>query len=151
MDIIWSAFNAETISQINVYVSGEFFTQVAQNLDAKSGKFTWKPQESLPLPYIQPANTFMIEVVGIGENGESSKATTGPFGILGVEEVKGGPPSAEVFSVNPLTIDDASRLMSNYLVSSLADKSLDFNRDEVINDLDFYLLRQNLLGRGIIK
>lgn len=151
IDIIWSAFSAETISQINLYVSGAFFTPIAQNLEAKSGKFTWKPQDSLPLPYIQPANTFMIEVVGIGKNGESSGAITGPFGILGTEEVKGSPPSDEVFSVNPLTIDDASRLLSNYLVSPLADKSLDFNKDEVINDLDFYLLRQNLAGRGVIR
>lgn len=151
IEIVWSSFNVEIISQINLYVNGAFFGPLTQNLDAKSGKYSWKPQDSLALPYIQLANTYMIEIVGIGKNGQVSKAMTGPFGIIGQEKVAGKAPNPEVFLVNSLSIADASRLLSNYLVLPLQDKALDFNRDDVINELDFYLLKQNLLGRGVIK
>lgn len=151
IEIVWSSFNVEMVSQINLYVNGAFFGPITQNLDAKSGRFSWKPQDSLALPYIQLNNTFMIEIVGIGKKGEVTKVMTGPFGILGQEEVTGKAPNPEVFLVNSLTIKDSSRLLSNYLVLPLQDKALDFNRDDVINELDFYLLKQNLLGRGIIR
>lgn len=151
IDIMWSAFNLETISEINLYVNGAILGPVAKNLEAKSGRYTWNPQESLSLPYIQPANSFMIEITGFGKKGERARAITGPFGIAGVENVSGSPPNPEVFYVNSLSVEDASRLLSAYLVLPLEDKSLDFNNDDVINDLDLYLLRQNLLRRGVIK
>lgn len=151
VEIIWSSFNVEVIAQVNLYLNGVFFGPISQNLDPKTGKFTWKPQDSLALPYIQLANTYMIEIVGIGKNGEAVRGMTGPFGIIGQEEVAGSAPNPEVFQVNSLTIDDVSRLLSNYLILPAQDKALDFNRDEVINELDFYLLKQNLVNRGVIK
>lgn len=151
IDIIWSAFNVEAITQINLYLNGAFFGPITQNLDPKSGKFPWQPKNSLALPYIQLANTYMIEIIGLGRNGELAKALTSPFGIVGQEEAVGEAPDPEAFFAKQLSIDDASRLFSNYLVFPMQDKTLDFNRDEVINELDFYLLRQNLAGRGIIK
>lgn len=151
IDIIWSAFNVENISQISLLVSGELFGPIAQNLDSDLGKFTWNPQDSLALPYIQSANSFRIEITGEGKNKEQTSSITGPFGIVAQEQVSGAPPNPEVFSVNSLTIDDASRLLSNYLVLPLKENSLDLNKDAVINELDFFLLRQNLIGRGVVK
>lgn len=151
IDIIWSAFNVENISQINLFVNGELFGPVAQNLDSDLGKLTWNPQDSLALPYIQSANFFSIETVGSAKNKEETRSITGPFGIVAQEQVSGAPPNAEVFDVNPLTVDDASRLLSNYLVLPLKENSLDLNKDGIINELDFFLLKQNMLGRGVIK
>lgn len=151
LDILWSSFNVDRIAQINLVINGEKFGPVAQNLEGKEGKFTWLPKDSLALPYVQLANTFQIEIVGVSKDGEAAKIISGPFGILGVDEVAGSPPNPEAFFQNQLSLDDASRLLSDYLVLPLEDKALDFNRDDVINELDFYLLRQNLLQRGIIR
>jgi hypothetical protein len=151
IEIIWSSFNVERIVQINLLVNGEIFGPVAQNLDAKEGKTALAPQEILPLPYIQLSNTYQLEVTGVSKNGEVVKITSAPFGILGLDEVAGTPPDAATFAQNQLSINDASRMMSFYLVLPLADKSLDFNRDDVINELDFFLFKQNLFNRGIIR
>lgn len=151
IDIIWSSFNVEVIPQLNLYLNGAFFGPISQNIDAKTGKFTWNPKDTLSLPYIQAGNTYEIEIVGIGKNSQSVKSIAGPFGILGQEEVTGATPNSQTFLANGLTVDDASRLLSNYLILPLADKSLDLNKDGAINELDFYLLKQNLSARGIIK
>lgn len=151
VEIIWSSFNVSSISQINLFINGESFGPISQSIDASKGKFTWQPQESLALPYIQLSNTYQIEIIGASKTGETVKTLSGPFGIVGTEDVAGGLPDPQAFSQNQLTISDASRILSNYLVSPPKDKSLDLNNDNVINGLDFYLLRQNLLGRGLIK
>jgi len=70
---------------------------------------------------------------------------------LGSEEIPGIVPNRDTFAQNQLSISDASRLLTDYLVLPLKNKALDFNRDDVINELDFYLLKQNLLQRGIVK
>lgn len=151
VDINWSSFNVDRIAQINLLINGEVFGPIAQNLEANLGQFFWQPQDSLPVAYIQLANTYQIEITGVSKNGEVTKTSTGPFGILGLEEVTGSTPNWETFSQNQLSINDASRLLSGYLVLPLQEKALDFNRDDVINELDFFLLRQNLVGRGVIK
>lgn len=151
LDIIWSSFNVERIAQINLWVNGEPFGPVAQNLDAKVGKFTLVPQEVLSLPYIQLSNTYQLEITGVSKNGEAVKIVSGPFGILGMDTVTGGPPDAVTFAQNQLSVNDVSRLLSFYLVLPLQDKSLDLNRDDVINELDFFLLKQNLYSRGVLR
>ena len=151
VDINWSSFNVDRIAQINLLINGESFGPIAQNLEADLGQFSWLPQDSIAVAYMQLANTYQIEITGVSKNGEAVKVTTGPFGILGLEEVPGSAPNWETFSQNQLSINDASRLLSEYLVLPLEDTALDFNKDEVINELDFFLLRQNLAGRGIVK
>lgn len=151
IDINWSSFNVDRIAQINLLINGEVFGPIAQNLEANVGQFSWLPQDSLAVAYIQLANTYQIEITGVSKNGEVAKISSGPFGILGLEEVTGSSPNWETFAQNQLSVNDASRLLSGYLVLPLEDKALDFNRDEVINELDFYLLRQNLFQRGIIR
>ncbi len=151
VEIVWSTFNVVRIAQINLYINGEIFGPIAQNIDSIAGKYSWKPQDSLSLPYIQFANTFQIEITGVSKTGAFSAVISGPFGIVGVDDVSGTAPSLQAFSANSLSITDASRLLSNYLILPLKEKALDFNKDDVINGLDFYLLRQNLLGRGIVK
>lgn len=151
LDITWSSFDVDRISDINLFINGEFFGPIAQNLEASAGRFTWQVKDSLPLAYIQYANTYALEITGVSRIGQATKIQAGPFGIVGLEEVVGGPPSPEAFNQNQLTITDASRLLSSYLVFPLKDQSLDFNKDEVVNELDFYLLRQNLLTRSVIK
>lgn len=151
IEINWSSFNVMRISQINLLINGEPFGPIAQNLEANVGQFSWLPQDSLAVAYIQLANTYQFEITGVSKNGEVAKATSGPFGILGLEEVTGSSPNWETFIQNQLSVNDASRLLSEYLVLPLEDKALDFNRDDVINELDFFLLRQNLFQRGIIK
>lgn len=151
IDINWSSFNVERISEINLLINGETFGPISQNLEGSIGKFIWQPKETLAVPYIQLANTYQIEITGVSKSGEVAKSETGPFGILGLEEVSGTVPSWETFVQNQLSINDASRLLSDYLILPLENKALDFNRDDVINELDFYLLRKNLLGRGVIK
>jgi len=151
MDINWSSFNASRISQINLYVNDEILGPIAQNLDAQDGQFVWNPSDTLALPYIQLSNSFRIEITAVSEDGKVTKVASGPFGILGTQDVQGSPPSSEVFSQNQLGITDVSRLLSNYLVLPLKDLSLDLNKDEVVNELDLFLIRQNLLQRGVIK
>lgn len=151
LNINWSSFNLERISQINLYINHELLGPIAQNLDAEIGQFAWKPIDTLALPYIQLTNTFKIELEGISKDGVSAKAISAPFGILGTEEVTSTPPNPETFAQNQLTILDASRALSNYLVLPLKEKSLDLNKDEAINELDLFLIRQNLFLRGVIK
>lgn len=151
LDVVWSSFDVEIISAINLYVNGELLGPIAQNLKSDTGKFEWQPKSTLALPYVQPANTFEIEVIGLSKDGKTIKASSGPFGILGTEDESGVAPNAETFSKNQLTITDASRSLTNYLVTPLKDASLDLNKDGMINDLDIFLIRQNLLGRGVIK
>ncbi len=151
LDIIWSSFNVEIISQINLLVNGVLYGPIGENVDPATGKYTWNPQDSLSIPYIQSANTFSIEIVGLGKDGETVRAHTGPFGLVGSDTVSGLAPNLTLFLQNQLSVADASKLLANYLGSPVADKALDFNRDDIINELDFYLLKQNLTGRGIIK
>lgn len=151
LDILWSSFNVERISQINLYINGERLGSIAQNIEAKDGKFSWIPTEAIALAYIQPANTYELEIVGVSKDGKVAEVNSGPFGLLGTEEVQGTPPSPESFNQNQLSVADASRILSNYLAVPIQDGSLDFNNDGVINELDWYLLRQNLLIRGIIR
>lgn len=151
LDILWSGFDVDRISQINLFVNGEKLGVVGQNIEASEGKFSWQPQQTLALHYIQPANTYEIEVIGISRNGAVAQARTGPFGILGTETVAGGIPGGATFEQNQLTVTDASRALSGYLVEPLKDASLDLNKDGVINDLDLFLIKQNMIMRGIIK
>ncbi len=124
---------------------------IAENLEAKEGRFSWLPNEVLALPYIQPTNTYEIEIVGVSKEGVVARVISAPFGILGTEEVSGAAPNPESFSQNQLNVSDVSRALSNYLVLPLKDGSLDLNKDEVVNELDLFLIRQNLILRGIIK
>jgi hypothetical protein len=151
LDVVWSSFNVEIISAINLYLNGELLGSLGQNLKSDTGKFQWQPKDTLALHYIQPVNTYEIELIGLSKDGTTIKTTSGPFGILGIEEVSGIAPNVETFSKNQLTITDASRSLTNFLVSPLKDSSLDLNKDGLINDLDLFLIRQNLLGRGVIK
>lgn len=151
INIIWSSFEVVRISQINLYVNGELLGSIAQNLEARSGEFSWQPQDTLALHNIQPANTYKIEITGISKDGIVAKKLSEPFGILGVEEITGSPPNPETFSQNQLNITDFSRALTDYLVVPLKDQSLDLNKDGVVNELDLFLIRQNLLQRGIIK
>lgn len=149
--IVWSSFNTEIISQINLYVNGELFGPIAQNLEAVTGRLDWQPKNSLALHYIQPANTFEVEIIGVSKDGKVVKVLSGPFGLLGSETVSGNPPSEEAFMQNQLTVTDASRALTHYLALPLKDASLDLNKDGAINELDLFLIRENLLVRGIIK
>ena len=151
LDILWSGFNVDRISQINLYVNGEKLGTVGQNIEASEAKFTWQPKETLGLHYIQPSNTYEIEIVGISEDGEVAQTRTGPFGIMGTEEVTGSVPSGASFAQNQLTVMDVSRLLAGYLTEPLKDASLDLNKDGVLNDLDLFLIKQNMLLRGVIK
>jgi len=151
LEITWSSFNVETISQINLLVNGELLGPISQNLMATEARFKWQPDESLALPYVQLTNTFQIEILGISKDGVVSRVLSGPFGIVGTGEANGSPPSLESFSQNQLSVSDASRGLSNYLILPIKDKSVDLNKDEVVNELDLYLIRQNLLMRGVIK
>ena len=151
LDILWSGFNVDRISQINLYVNNEKLGTVGQNIEATEAKFTWLPKETLGLHYIQPSNAYEIEVVGISEDGVVAQTRTGPFGIMGTEEVSGSVPSGASFAQNQLTITDVSRLLAGYLTEPLKDGSLDLNKDGVLNDLDLFLMKQNMLNRGVIK
>ena len=151
VNINWSSFNVSRISKINLYVNDELLGPISQNLDAQDGQFLWNTEDTLALPYIQLSNIFRIELIGMSEEGEVAKILSGPFGILGTEEVIGSPPNPEVFSQNQLNVSDVSMALTNYLVLPLKEKSLDLNKDEVINELDLFLIRQNLLMRGVIK
>lgn len=151
MEIVWSAFNVETISQINLLVNGELLGPLGQNIEAKEGKFRWLPSDILALPYIQLSNTYQVEIVGVSKNGAVSKVVSGPFGILGTEEIAGGLPNPQSFAQNQLSVVDFSRALGSYLVLPLKDSSLDLNKDGVVNELDLFLIRQNLLGRGVVK
>ena len=151
VDINWSSFNVDRIAEIKLLINGDAFGPIAQNLEAAKGQFSWRPEDSLSVPYIQLANTYQIEMTGVSKNGDTVTSETGPFGILGSEEIPGIVPNRDTFAQNQLSISDASRLLTDYLVLPLKNKALDFNRDDVINELDFYLLKQNLLQRGIVK
>ena len=151
LEIAWSSFNAERISQIDLYVNRELLGSIAQNLEAKEGRFEWVPKDTLALHYIQLTNTYEIEITGVSKDGLVTKTVSAPFGILGTEEIIGEPPNPESFGQNQLNVTDISRALTNYLVLPLKDKSLDLNKDEVVNELDVFLIRQNLLIRGVIK
>lgn len=151
MEVIWSSFNVERISQINLYVNDEKLGAIAQNLIAAEGKFVWQPKDTLALHYIQPANTYSIEIIGVSKNGDVARMISGPFGLSGTEETTGSVPSQESFSQNQLSVTDVSRALTNYLAEPIRDNSLDLNKDGIINALDFYLMRLNLLERGVIK
>lgn len=151
LSVVWSSFNIEIISSINIYVNGELQGPIVQNLEAGAGKFDWRIQDTLALHYIQPANVFEIEVIGVSEDGKVAKALSGPFGILGSEQVPNTPSGGQVSAQNQLKVIDVSRALTNYLVSPLKDAALDLNKDGVINALDLFLIRQNLLSRGVIK
>jgi hypothetical protein len=151
IEINWSSFNVDMISQINLYINNDLLGPIAQNLQAEEGQYSWQPKETLALPYIQLTNIFRIELIGISKDGAVAKTISAPFGILGTEEVTGTSPNPEAFSKNQLTVLDASRALSNYLVLPLKDKSLDLNKDEAINELDLFLIRQNLLMRGVVR
>ncbi len=151
INIAWSSFNVETVAAINLYMNGQLLGPITQNIEASVGTFAWQPRDTLALHHIQPANNFQIEIAGISEDGKTVKVLSGPFGILGTEQVLSSPPDPETFSQNQLSIADVSRVLTNYLVQPLKDASLDLNRDGVINELDLFLIRQNLLIRGVIK
>lgn len=151
INIIWSSFEVERISQVNLYINDELLGSIAQNPEARLGEFNWQPQDTLALHNIQPTNTYKIEITGISKDGIVAKKLSAPFGISGMEEVTGSPPNPETFAQNQLNVSDFSRALTNYLVVPLKDQSLDLNKDGVVNQLDLFLIRQNLLGRGIIR
>lgn len=149
--ILWSSFNVDRISQVNLLVNGEKLGAIGQNIGAQEGKFSWAPKSSLGVPYVQPANSYEIEVIGVSEDGEVARATSGLFGIVGTEEVKGFVPSGVNFEQNQLQVSDISRALTNFVTEPLLEASLDLNKDGIINDLDIYLIQLNLRLRGIIK
>ena len=73
VNINWSSFNVETITQINLYVNNELHGPVAENLDARDAQYSWNPKDSIALPYIQLTNTFRIELVGVSSESVYSK------------------------------------------------------------------------------
>ncbi len=151
IEVVWSSFNVDRISQINLYINGEKFGTIAQNIEASEGKYNWLPQTSLGVPYIQPANSYEIEIIGFSKAGEVVRATSGVFGIQGTTEVSGVVPAGPSFEQNQLGVNDISRALSSFLTDPITDASLDLNKDGLINDLDIYLIKLNLIFRGIIK
>lgn len=151
LEIVWSSFNVDRISQVNLYINGDKFGTIAQNIESSEGKYNWAPQSSLGVPYIQQANSYEIEIVGFSKDGEVVRAASGVFGIQGIQDAIGTVPDGPSFEQNQLTVNDLSRALSGYLTEPVADPSLDLNKDGVINDLDLYLVKLNLILRGIIK
>jgi len=148
LDITWSGTEIESVLAINLYLNGSQLGPVAQNI-ANSGKYTWIPDQTVMIPYLQTDNSFQIEVIARDKEGRQVSQMSGQFGLTTQQsEVTQG----SNFTINrELSMRDASKILSGYNIKPLSDQTLDLNQDGVINDLDFYLMRADMLRKNIIK
>ncbi len=148
LEIIWNSKDINRILAINLYLNGDLLGPIAQNI-VNTGRFSWQPDQTVTIPYLQTGSYFQIEVVGRDKLSQELKKLSGQFGITTEQSqvTEGG----EFNISSEFTIRDISKQLSNYQQKTLDDPSLDLNKDEVINDLDLYLLRESLLRNSIIK
>jgi hypothetical protein len=148
LDIAWTGTDIESISGINLYLNGSFLGPIAQNI-VSTGKYTWQPDQTVMIPYLQQDNSFQIEITARDKAGNKVSQMSGQFGLTTQQdEVTLG----NNFVINSnLTIRDASKILSSYNIKPPQDQSLDLNQDGIINDLDLYLMRAEMLRKNIIR
>jgi hypothetical protein len=147
LDITWSGEEIENILGINLYLNGSLFGPLTQNI-VNTGKFSWKPDQTVLIPYLQSDNNFQIGIIAQDKQGNQVTGMSGKFGLTTEQDQV---TSGQTFMLNTdLTVRDASKILSNYNVNQLTEPALDLNRDGVINDLDLFLLRESLFRRDLI-
>lgn len=143
VEITWSA-SAEEIKFITLILNGEPYGIIAQNIP-NTGRFTWTPSLSIPLPMVVPQNTYALQITSRLKDGqEVLSEVSGPFGLISNPD--GKIVSSAASSINPtdsLGISDSS-LMLRAWGTDQSGSPLDLNRDNMINYLDWYLLRKEL-------
>lgn len=153
--ITWEATGVGALN-INLYLNSSLLGVIAENLTGVKS-YDWLPQQTLPLIYANPSNTFQIELVDKSHPLNPIKAyTNGPFAIIsptnGVSNIPASSNVAEVFkdlnNDGKVDLVDASILLSNFGKNDL---SLDFNDDGVVNAIDLWQLQKALIIQNVIN
>lgn len=160
-DIKWTAPGADLVN-IGLILNGEFLGQIASNI-ANNGQYTWNPQDTLPIGFINPYNTFQIEVSADEDGQVISGQSNGPFGINMSKELDSEATSSAQFLTSSieeasdlnqdgkLNLTDLSLLFSNYNKQLGGDtKRFDLNQDGGVNDIDLWYLMNFLIKNNVI-
>lgn len=156
----WRAEGLENVT-LGIQVNGYYLGQISP-LIPNSGVYLWKAEESLPVSFINPYNTFQIEVSGVKKDGKViTGSSNGPFGItlkevslkkedddtvrVSIEE------SSDINQDSRVDLKDLSLLFANYN-KTLDDKVArsDLNRDGGVNDIDLWYLMNFLIKNQVI-
>lgn len=161
-DIKWNAPEADLVN-IGLILNGEFLGQIASNI-ANNGQYTWNPQDTLPIGFINPYNTFQIEVSADEDGQVVSGQSNGPFGITTSKDVNSEATASTQFlstsieeasDVNhdgKVNLTDLSLLFSNYNKQlNSSNKMIDLNQDGGVNDIDLWYLMNFLIKNSVIK
>lgn len=158
--VSWRAEGIENVT-LGILVNGYYLGQISP-LIPNSGVYLWKADESLPVSFINPYNTFQIEVSGVERNGQViTGSSNGPFGIT----LKEAPLKKEEDGTNSVSVEESSDINQDGRVDlkdlsllfasynkTLDDKAArsDLNRDGGVNDIDLWYLMNFLIKNQVI-
>lgn len=149
VEITWNG-DADTIKSLILYLNGEPFGVIAENL-ANNGSYTWTPSLSIPLPMIVPENTYSFQIVGqTKDNNETKSEGNIPFGIISDPNGKITIPAFQPKNPASLAVESGAKILSRWGEKLASDDELDLNNDLVINYLDWYLLRKALFVKDLV-
>jgi hypothetical protein len=149
VELSWSGGTASEIKSLILYLNGEPYGVVAENLP-NNGSYTWTPSLSIPLPMVVPENTYSFQIVSQNKNQENKSDPALPFGIISDPNGKITPSNFQPKNADSLTPESGSMMLSRWGERLSIDSDLDLNNDWVINYLDWYLLRKALFVKDLV-
>jgi hypothetical protein len=154
-DITW---NSKGMTQINIslLLNDTVLGSIASS-SATLGKLTIKPSDYITPTFLTSINSFKVKVSdpvsGI------SDISQGPFAIVSSDSYPQDATQAASLASrggdanDDGTIDlfDVSKLLSSFGTAKDSNFGLDLNGDQAVNDVDFYLLRNLMIQKGLIQ
>lgn len=150
VEIAWN-ISSEAVKSIVLFLNGEPFGMIAENLQA-ANNFSWTPSQSIPLVMIVPENTYTLQITTRSRDGKDNvSAESEPFGLISNpsgKTVASGNTTAK--GSGDLGVNDSSRILSRWGEVLNTDDPLDLNGDLAVNYLDWYLLRKALFVKDLV-
>lgn len=156
IEIKWEG-TQENISA-SLLLNGLILGKIGSNLP-NTGVFSWVPEQSLPVVFINSNNTFQIQISGQTKSGVVvSDQSDGPFGIalnpsqnlqsstISTEE------AVDFNKDKKVDFTDLSLLFANYNKPFDSNRAkFDLNKDSAVNDIDLYFLMNFLVKNSLIQ
>lgn len=158
LSIKWDAKNLNQIS-VSLILNDKVLGSIASP-SATLGEITVKPSDYILPTFVTPDNTFKIKISSSGSDGSTlSDLSRGPFAITTTDSLARDSFKAAIFARRggdgnedgKIDLFDASILLSNYGIKENPGLGVDLNGDQAVNDVDFFLLRNEMIQRGLIK
>ncbi len=149
--ISWEAQNTKNVS-ISLLLNGSLMGKIA-TAAAEAKSYLWNPLQTLTYAFIYPYNAFQVKLESLSESGKKLEdLSKGPFTISLAEDSLNSTGSAKIVNGNgdlnkdgEVGLTDLSILISNYKKEQISNKEADLNGDNLVNDIDIWLL-QGLLN-----